>query len=311
MILTFAGGVGGAKLAQGLYRVLEHQLTVVVNTGDDFEHLGLCIAPDLDTVMYTLAGLNNPETGWGLAGETWNFMAMAERLGGETWFRLGDKDLAVHVERTRRRAAGESLATVTVSNCSRLGLTCAVLPMSEDRVRTMVATDQGELAFQEYFVRLHCEPRIQALRFDGAEAATMTPAFVAAWDAPDLRALILAPSNPFLSIAPILALPGVAARLRARRVPVIAVSPIIGGRAVKGPAAKILRELGHEVSALAVARYYQGLIDGFVLDNEDAALAPAIEALGIRTLVTETLMRSQEVATVLARRILEFVATLD
>lgn len=310
MILTLAGGVGGAKLAQGLYQVLGSELTVVVNSGDDFEHLGLSISPDLDTVMYTLAGLNNRETGWGLAGETWNFMAMTERLGGETWFRLGDKDLAVHVERTRRLAAGETLAAITISMCARLGLSCAVLPMSNGRVRTMVGTDQGELAFQEYFVRRHCEPRVRELRFTGADAAAMTPEFAAAWDGSDLKALVLAPSNPFLSIAPILALPGVEARLRARRVPAVAVSPIVGGKAVKGPAAKILRELGHEVSALAVARQYQGLIDGFVLDREDAALAFQAEALGMQVLVTDTIMRDPESATVLARQVLEFAEGL-
>ena len=311
MILTFAGGVGGAKLAQGLYRLLGRDLSVVVNTGDDFEHLGLCISPDLDTVMYTLAGLNNRETGWGLAGETWNFMAMTERLGGETWFRLGDRDLAVHIERTRRLAAGETLSAITASMCSRLGLTCSVLPMSNDRVGTMVGTDQGELAFQEYFVRLHCEPRIMTLHFAGADTAALTPEFAASWDAPDLKAILLAPSNPFLSIAPILALPGVQARLRARRVPAIAVSPIIGGKAVKGPAAKILQELGHEVSALAVARQYQGLVDGFVLDHEDAGLAPAVEALGMRALITDTLMRDPAIAGVLAGQALAFAEALN
>ncbi|OFZ97494.1 MAG: 2-phospho-L-lactate transferase [Betaproteobacteria bacterium RIFCSPLOWO2_02_FULL_62_17] len=311
MILTLAGGVGGAKLAQGLYQVLGDDLTVVVNTGDDFEHMGLCISPDLDTVMYTLAGLNNRETGWGLAGETWNFMAMTGRLGGETWFRLGDQDLAVHLERTRRLAAGETLSSVTASLCARLGLTCAVMPMSNARVRTMVGTDRGELAFQDYFVRLRCEPRLRELRFDGADAATMSPAVAASWESPALRAIVLAPSNPFLSIAPILAVPGFEKRLRKRRVPVVAVSPIVGGKALKGPAAKIMQELEHEVSALAVARHYRGLLDGFVLDRADMALAPAVEALGIRALVTDTVMTSPAVAAVLAGRVLEFARALE
>ena len=310
MILTLAGGVGGAKLAQGLYQVLGNGLAVVVNTGDDFEHMGLCISPDLDTVVYTLAGLNNRDTGWGLAGETWNFMAMTERLGGETWFRLGDRDLAVHVERTRRLAAGESLTAVTASLCVRLGLTCAVLPMSNERVRTLVDTDQGELAFQEYFVRRHCEPAVRTLSFAGAATARLGADAAACWDADNLEAIILAPSNPFLSIAPIFALPGVEQRLRERRVAAVAVSPIVGGKAVKGPAAKILRELGHEVSALAVARQYQGLIDGFVLDREDVGLAPTVEALGMRALVTDTLMIDPTVAATLAKQVLDFARTL-
>ena len=310
MILTLAGGVGGARLAQGLYRVLGGDVTVAVNTGDDFEHLGLCISPDIDTVMYTLADLNNRETGWGLAGETWNFMAMTESLGGETWFRLGDKDLAIHVERTRRLVAGESLTAITAALCARLGVKCAVLPMCNERVRTMVGTDQGELAFQEYFVRLHCEPKVRELRFDGAGAARLNPLLAACLDSPALEAIVLAPSNPFLSIAPIFALPGVDKRLRERRVAALAVSPIVGGKAVKGPAAKILQELGHEVSALAVARRYQGLIDGFVLDREDAPLAPAIQALGMKTLVAETRMTSPESAAVLATHLQEFARTL-
>jgi len=311
VILTLAGGVGGAKLAQGLYRVLRQDLTVVVNTGDDFEHLGLRISPELDTVMFTLADLNNRETGWGLAGETWNFMSMTRNLGGETWFNLGDRDLAVHVERTRRHVAGESLSSITSGLCRSLGLSCTVLPMSDGKVRTMVDTDQGELAFQHYFVRLHCEPVLKGLRFEGSGQATILPDFAAALDSSKLRAVVLAPSNPFLSIAPILCIPGVRERLTARRVPALAVSPIIGGKAVKGPAAKILGELGHEVSALAVAREYRGLIDGFVLDNADAALAPQVEALGMRAFVTDTLMKDPEVSAGLAARLLGFVKVLS
>jgi LPPG:FO 2-phospho-L-lactate transferase len=304
MILSLAGGVGGAKLALGLYQQLGAELTVVVNTGDDFEHLGLSISPDLDTVMYTLAGLNNRETGWGLANETWNFMAMTERYGGETWFRLGDRDLATHVERTRRLAAGESLSSITEDLCKRLGLKCRVLPMSDHPVRTRVRTAEGELAFQEYFVRLRCEPQVRALMFAGAKVAKVCDGVAAAMAAPDLQAVIVAPSNPFLSIAPMFAIPGFREALVARSMPVIAVSPIIGGQAVKGPAAKILSELGHEVSALAVARHYQGLINAFVLDRVDAALAPAIEALGLRVLVTDTLMSDPEKSARLAGEII-------
>ncbi len=311
MILSLAGGVGGAKLAAGLYAVLGSELNVAVNTGDDFEHLGLSISPDLDTVMYTLAGLNNPETGWGLTGETWNFMAMTAQLGGPEWFRLGDKDLAVHVTRTLRRRAGESLSSITASMCARLGLQCRVMPMSDARVRTRVDTDQGEFAFQDYFVRLHCEPAIRGLRFEGAETAAMCNEFIHCWDAPALKAVIVAPSNPFLSIAPLLAMPEVKARMRRRRVPTVAVSPIVGGRAIKGPAAKILRELGHDVSALSVARHYQGLIDGFVLDREDAALAPQVEALGMRPCIAQTLMRDAASAEALARTVLGFAESLQ
>ncbi len=305
MILALAGGVGGAKLAAGLQRVLGRDLTVVVNTGDDFQHLGLAISPDMDTVMYTLAGINNPETGWGLAGETWSFMEMTEKLGGETWFRLGDRDLAVHVERTRRLGAGESLSTITSDLCARLGVRAQVAPMSDHSVQTVVESDCGDLAFQDYFVRLKCDPVLKGLRFEGAASAEMSPAFDAALDDASLQGIVICPSNPWLSIAPILAIPGVEKRLRERRVPVVAVSPIVGGKAVKGPAAKIMRELGREVSALAVATHYRGLIDAFVLDQADASLAEEVAALGIRPVVTDTIMRDTDRAEALARRVVE------
>ena len=235
---------------------------------------------------------------------------MLFRSEGPTWFQLGDQDLAVHVERTHWLAQGETLSSVTARLCARLGVHCAIVPMSDQNVRTRVASDRGVLAFQEYFVRLRCEPRIERLEFAGVESAAMAPGFAAAWQAEDLEAIVFAPSNPFLSLAPILALPGVENQLRNRRVPAVAVSPIIGGKAVKGPAAKILRELGHEVSALAVARHYRGLIDGFVLDREDAALAPEVEALGMRALVTNTIMRNEEVSATLAAQVLEFARIL-
>jgi LPPG:FO 2-phospho-L-lactate transferase len=305
MILALAGGVGGAKLAAGLQEVLGGELTVAVNTGDDFEHLGFHISPDLDTVMYTLAGISNTATGWGLAGETWAFMEMLEKLAGETWFQLGDKDLAVHAERTRRLAAGESLSSITAALCARLGVTARVVPMSDDPVRTVVLTDGGELAFQDYFVRLKCEPALKGLRFDGASAARMSQGFAAALDAAE--AIVICPSNPWLSVKPVLEVPGVEKKLRSHRVPVAAVSPIVGGRAIKGPAAKIMRELGHEASALEVARHYRGLADVFVLDNADAALADEVRALGMKPLVTDTIMRDTEVSAALARRVLETV----
>ncbi len=307
-VLALAGGVGGAKLAGGLQSVLGAELTVVVNTGDDFHHMGLVISPDLDTVMYTLAGINNHETGWGIAGETWSFMEMTARLGGETWFRLGDRDLATHVERTRRLAEGDSLSVITADMCARLGVQASVVPMSDMPVPTWVETDAGDLAFQDYFVRHRCEPVLRALHFQGVDTAVMSSGFEHALD--EARAIVLCPSNPYLSVAPILALEDVEQCLRERRVPVVAVSPIVGGKAIKGPAAKILRELGHEPSALAVARHYEGLLSGFVLDRADAALAPQVEALGMRTLVTDTIMRDAASAAALARGVLAFAEEL-
>jgi LPPG:FO 2-phospho-L-lactate transferase len=310
VILALAGGVGGAKLAAGLQRVLGAKLTVVVNTGDDFEHLGLSISPDLDTVMYTLAGINNRDTGWGLAGETWSFMEMLEKLDGETWFRLGDHDLAVHVQRSRRLAAGESLSSVTAGLCKQLGVQARVVPMSDQPVRTLVQTDSGELTFQDYFVRLRCEPVLRGLRFAGASSAALSSGFAQALADPSLEGIVLCPSNPYLSIGPILAVADIEARLRSRRVPAVAVSPIIGGQALKGPAAKIMRELGQAPSALDVARAYRGLIDGFVLDREDAALAHEIEKEGLRAFTTDTIMRDTEAAAALGARTLAFLAGL-
>ena len=309
--LALAGGVGGARMAAGLADALDHRgLTVAVNTGDDFTHLGLQVCPDLDTVMYTLAGLHDPQQGWGLAGETWAFMAAMQRLGGDTWFRLGDTDLATHVLRTRELAAGRTLSEVTAMLCERLGVRVAVVPMSDARVATLVDTDEGELAFQDYFVRRHCEPALRGLRFDGAEGAQPSPALVAAMADPALRAIVIGPSNPFLSIAPMLAIAPLRQGLAARRVPCVAVSPIIGGDAVKGPLAKILRERGESPSPLAVARAYEGLIDGLVIDRADAALAPQLEAMGIAACVTDTLMRDDAVRRALAETTLAFATGL-
>ena len=252
-VLALSGGVGGAKLALGLYRILPPDtLTVVANTGDDFEHLGLSISPDLDTLLYTLSGEANPELGWGRRGETWTFMAALEKLGGETWFRLGDGDLATHVERSYRLAAGDSLSAVIDFFRRRLDIAARLLPVSDDRVRTLLDTDRGRLDFQDYFVRLRCEPVVRRLEFAGSETARPNPDFIAALADPRLRAVIVCPSNPFISIDPILAVPGVREALRACRAPVVAVSPIIGGKAVKGPTAKMMEELGLPVDAAAV-----------------------------------------------------------
>jgi len=307
-IAALSGGIGGAKLALGLYCVLPPKaLSVIVNTGDDFEHLGLTICPDLDTTLYTLAGLANPELGWGRRDESWTFMKVLESLGGETWFRLGDGDLALHVERTRQLKRGETLSAVIASVAARLGIHAAILPMSDDPVRTRVATSAGELAFQDYFVRLRCAPEVRALHFEGAAAAAVAPGALAAFAAPDLQAIILCPSNPYLSVDPILAVPGMRAALRASGVPVIAVTPIVGGEAVKGPTAKIMGELKLAPSPLTIARHYAGLIDGFVLDERDAALAPQF-ALPVH--VTGTVMVDLAGRERLAREVLGFAAGL-
>jgi LPPG:FO 2-phospho-L-lactate transferase len=307
-VLALAGGVGGAKLALGLSAVLPAEaLTVAVNTADDFEHLGLSISPDLDTVMYTLSGLANPETGWGRRDESWNAMAALEQLGGETWFRLGDRDLATHIERTRRLRAGETLSAVTRDLTQRLGIKCAVVPMTDNPVRTVVTADQGDLAFQDWFVRLRCEPAVRHIRFAGADKARANPTLL---DMATLRGVVFCPSNPFVSVAPILAIPGVRMTLQQTRVPRVAVTPIVGGQAIKGPAAKMLAELGHDVSALGVARYYKGLIDGFVLDQADALLKAEIESLGIKVHVADTMMHTDEDKRRLAAATLEFVDAL-
>ena len=302
-VVALAGGVGGAKLAHGLSMVLPPEsLTVVVNTGDDFEHLGFHISPDVDTVLYTLAGLANAETGWGLAGETWSFLDALGRLGGETWFRLGDRDLATHVERRRRLLAGQSLTEVTRALCAALGVRATVLPMSDDRLRTLVQTDEGELGFQEYFVLRQCRPQVTGFVFDGLDRARPTAQVVQALTAADL--VVLCPSNPFVSLGPILALPGVKELVRARLT--LAVTPIVGGQALKGPAGKMLAELGFESSAAAVAQYYDGLLRGFVLDALDESLLGEVRGQGLRVLVTDTIMRSDAGRARLAQQVLDF-----
>lgn len=310
-VVALSGGVGGAKMALGLQHVLpDGQLTLIVNTGDDFEHLGLNISPDIDTALYTLGDLANQELGWGRRDETWTFMQAMAQIGGETWFRLGDGDLALHVERTRRLQAGQTLTRITQDIAQRLGIHSRVLPMSDAPLRTRVTTDIGELDFQDYFVRHQCQPRVAALRFAGAEAAAPTAEVCAALTATDVDAIILCPSNPYLSIDPILALPGVRELLRQAAAPVIAISPLVGGTAVKGPTAKIMQELGITVSALAVARHYGKLLDGFVLDVRDAALADELRALDLPLLITDTLMKTLADRQRLARETLAFAATL-
>lgn len=311
-VVAISGGVGGAKMALGLLHVVPYgQLTVTVNTGDDFEHLGLSISPDIDTALYTLAGIANPDTGWGRRDETWTFMQAMASLGGATWFKLGDGDLALHVERTRRLHAGESLTAVVAAMATQLNISAHILPMTDAPVRTRVTTDIGELDFQDYFVRHQCQPRVAALRFAGAKAAAPTPQVCAALTAPDVDAIIICPSNPYLSIDPILALPGMRALLRQAAAPVIAISPLVGGAAVKGPTAKIMQELGISVTPLAVAQHYGELLDGFVLDVRDATIEHELIALGLPVLVTDTLMKTLEDRVRLAQSVLDWLPALQ
>ncbi len=307
-VLALSGGVGGAKLALGLARVLPAgRLTVVANTGDDFEHLGLSISPDIDTLVYALAGLDNPETGWGRRDETWSFMATLAELGAETWFRLGDRDLAMHVERTRLLRAGELLSAVTARIAHSLGIETRILPMSDDPVRTRVVTQDHEINFQDYFVRLKCAPPVRAFVFAGAASARPHPDFLTALHDRSLRAIVICPSNPFISIGPILAVPGVRQALADAPAPVIAVSPIVGGDAVKGPTAKMMRELGLTVDVAAVAHLYGDIIDGYVVDERDGADAAGLQ---VPVRVTQTLMRDLADREHLARAVLAFADEL-
>jgi len=300
-ILALAGGVGGAKLAHGLAQILPPEdLTVIVNTGDDFEHLGLYICPDLDTVCYTLAGLANPETGWGRVNETWNAMANLKRLGGPDWFGLGDSDLATHIERTRRLKEGQSLSQITRDFCAAWGVRHTVLPMSDQPVRTIVETDEGDLPFQEYFVHRGCQPRVKGFRFDGVDSAAPAPGAREAIQSAD--AVVICPSNPWVSIDPILAVLHPSAF--SLHPSFVAVSPIIGGQTVKGPAAKMFAELGIEPSALAVANHYKNLLAGIVVDSVDSKLAKRIR---IPALVTNTLMKTVADRARLAQEVLHFI----
>ncbi len=309
-VVALAGGVGGAKLALGLALALPaDHLTVVVNVADDFEHHGLYICPDLDTVMYTLAGLADPVKGWGVAGDTTAALEMLGRYGAETWFMLGDRDIATHLVRTLALRAGERLSVVTERLCRALGVGPRVLPVTDDRVSTLVDTqDEGTLAFQEYFVRRRWEPVVTGLRYVGAETASLTDDVRAALAAADL--VVLCPSNPVLSIEPMLAVGGLRSRLAAGKAAVVAVSPIVGGAALKGPAAKLMAEMGVEVSPVGVASYYRGLLDGFVFDTQDADHEPRVHALGVKTLVTNTVMRTDEDKRRLASEILDWSKTL-
>ena len=306
MIVALAGGVGGARLAVGLAAVLPPQeLTVVVNTGDDFEHLGFTICPDIDTVMYTLAGLNNPAQGWGRRDESWHFMETLGALGGETWFQLGDRDLALHVLRTAALARGVRLSDITADLGQRLGVRHRVVPMSETPVHTKVITLRGELDFQDYFVRRRCAPRVRGFRYTGSGKAIVPNALARLIASKRVRAVILCPSNPYVSIAPIVAVPAIGRWLRKREFPVVGVSPIVGGAAIKGPAAKMMRELRAPPGVLGIVRHYGALVDGWVIDRADGRHAAAIESIGKAVCVTNTIMSSRARSIALGR------ATLD
>lgn len=303
-VLTLAGGVGGAKLALGMSRVLgPDELTIVVNTGDDEEFHGLHVSPDVDTVMYTLAGLYNPQTGWGLAGDTFQALDMLRAYGADAWFNLGDRDFATHIRRNDLLQQGYTLSQVVESLRNALGVKHPIVPMSDDPVRTVLSTDLGDLPMQTYFVKHRCEPVVKAIRFEGAESARPAPSFVEGLDR--AASLVFCPSNPFISVAPILAVPGVRKAIEGFQGLRAAVSPIVGGQAIKGPAAKMLRELGHDVSCVGVAKQYAGICDVFVIDETDRQQAPEIEKLGMRAEVTDTIMNTDEDKMRLARFVCE------
>ena len=310
--LALSGGVGGAKLALGLMCALDNpaRLMIAANTGDDFEHLELSICPDIDTLMYTLAGLNNPETGWGRAGETATFMTALAALGGETWFHLGDGDLATHVERTRRLHAGEPLSEITRALVERLGIGCDIVPMTDDVVRTIVETEQGDLGLQHYFVRERCEPRVLGFRYTGCGDATANPRILERLADPNLGGVIICPSNPYISIDPILAIPGLRRAIEDSPAPVIAVSPIVGGRALKGPTAKMMLELGIEPGVVSVARHYGDLLDGLIIDEADTSEVATISAPGLDVVATKTVMTDLDDRISLAKEALAFAGRL-
>lgn len=304
MYTVFAGGVGASRFLQGLVQVVDlGAVTVISNTGDDVEMFGLHVSPDTDIVIYALAGAVNPETGWGLAGDTFAVVDQLQRFGYPRWFNLGDRDLAMAIHRTRLLREGWPMHRVVADLVQAWGLACTILPMSDDPVRTRIIGPDGEIAFQDYMVRLRTEVKVTRVDFAGAEAASPAPGVLDAISQAEV--VVFAPSNPFVSIGPILAVPGIREALQATRAPRVAISPIIAGQVVKGPAGRMLASLGHEVSALGVARIYAGLVDVMIIDEADRALAPAIEALGLRCAVTQTLMSDGASKAALARAVIE------
>ena len=307
-VIALSGGVGGAKLVLGLSKVLPpEQLIVVTNTGDDFTHYSLRICPDTDTVIYTLADLADKNKGWGRADETWTFMQALGAMGGEQWFNLGDGDLALHVLRTHQLNKGATLSAVTAHISKALNIKVTILPMSDEPVATMVDTPNGKLAFQDYFVRQRCAPQVTGFTFDGIEVAAPNPALAEVLGS-DPAAIIIAPSNPFVSVDPVLAIPGMRQMLRDCTAPIVAVSPIVNGDALKGPAAKMMAELGLQVSAIEIARHYQGFIDALVIDEQDSKCAQAVSDLGIKPVCAPTIMTDLADRIALAKTTLEVAA---
>ena len=309
--LALSGGIGGAKLALGLEHIFNSpKLMIAGNTGDDFEHFGLNISPDLDTLLYTLSGKSDLERGWGLANETWSFMKAMKDIGGEIWFQLGDRDLAIHVERTRRLKEGERLSLITSSFCRKFGVKSHIVPATDDSLKTLVKTPKGILSFQHYFVRDQCRPKILGLKYEGLENAQPCPALEEALESSLLEMVVVCPSNPFLSIDPILAVKGVREKLKSSKARVIAVSPIVGGDAVKGPTANNMRDLGFSVSAYTIAKYYSDFIDGFMLDKGDENEISRIESLGMQVGLADTVMTDLQSKIKLAEDVLRFSKTL-
>ena len=307
-LCVLSGGVGGAKLVLGLSEVLNNDdFMTIVNTGDDFVHLGLKICPDIDTIIYTLAELVDQERGWGLKDESWNFLDKTKLLGGESWFNLGDKDLATHVHRTQRLAKGEDLTSITKNLASSFGVEAKIVPMTNDLVSTVVETREGDLAFQHYFVRDRCLPIVKRFRFEGIKSSVINPSIKEYGEENNKSAVLLAPSNPFVSIDPIIGVPGMTEELVKMKGPKIAISPIINSKAIKGPAAKMMQELGIPSTSIEVTNHYKGLIDAVVIDHADAALSEKIEDMGIKVFVTNTVMHSLKEKITLANECLNFI----
>ena len=310
--LALSGGVGGAKLALGIANHIEPEaLAIIANVGDDFEHLGLSICPDIDTLTYTLAGLNNLKTGWGRSNDTFNFMKTLESLHGETWFQLGDQDLALHILRTQRLHSGESLSSITRQICDVLGVKVRIIPASDDPIKTKVQTTEGNFALQRYFVLENCQPKVTGFKYEGSEEAAVNSLILDKVLDKNLKAVILCPSNPYISIDPILSIRGFKETLKYCKAPIIAVSPIIGRHSLKGPTAKMMDELGYEVSAHTVACHYGDIIDGIVIDSSDSELEGSIQDEGIRTCVAPTIMNSKQDKIRLAEDALNFAATFS
>jgi LPPG:FO 2-phospho-L-lactate transferase len=309
-VVALAGQVGGAKLVDGLYHLRGKDLAAIVNTGDDYDHLTLRFSPDIDTVLYVLAGIASANTPWEPAGESHALFATLRQLGGPDHMTLGDRSLAAPLLRSAWLAEDRRLTEITLDFCKRLGVSARVLPMSDDMVRTHVLTDDGAVPFPEYFTTLACEPVVRGFQYAGADAAMITPEIADALDSEDLEAVIICPANPYHTIRPILEVPGMRELMRKRRAPVIAVTPIVGGKALRGSAGKMMRELRHEASARRVAMEYLKLIDGFVIDSQDAPAAEDVRAIGMEVLVANTVMRTVEDRTALARSVLAFAQTI-